>query len=487
VQDSDPTTQRSEPTPAPAGTPKPALMSIDDALGLDAAAVNRLAAAHMNPGQIATLKLLGFDRIVIDQAEGMYYTDRSGRKILDFFGAFGALAFGHNHPRILAARHRFAAEHRHELAIAFLSQYAATLSYDLARIAPGDLDYVFLCLSGSEAVEAALKLAERAAGPERSTVCYVEQSFHGKTRGALSVTDSEFYRAGFRLLDHVHRVPFGDAAALEQAFRADPSIGVFITETIQGGAGIVVPPDGYLREVRRLCDRSGVLWVADEVQCGYGRTGKFFAFEHEDVVPDVVTLAKSLGGGKTAIGAYIARAPVFLKAYGSAKTALIHGPATFGGMGEACITAIEALHVLYDEGLIDNAAEQGAHLIARLAALQAKYPDLVTDVRGRGLMVGVEFADLHRVLPRGTRALAGRFDERLKGGLAGLVGALLLEEHGVLVAFTEYNRNVIRLEPPLVVTRDQVDTMVDALDDVLGRGFTRIAMDYVRRVKLART
>ena len=207
MQDSDPTTQRAEPTPTPVGTPKPALMSIDDALGLDAAAVNRLAAAHMNPGQIATLKLLGFDRVVIDQAEGMYYTDRSGRKILDFFGAFGALAFGHNHPRILAA-----------------------------RLAPGDLDYVFLCLSGSEAVEAALKLAERAAGPERSTVCYVEQSFHGKTRGALSVTDSEFYRAGFRLLDHVHRVPFGDAAALEQAFRTDPSIGVFIAETIQGGA-----------------------------------------------------------------------------------------------------------------------------------------------------------------------------------------------------------------------------------------------------------
>jgi acetylornithine/succinyldiaminopimelate/putrescine aminotransferase len=487
VQDSDTPTQRSAPpVPGSAPTPKPALLGIDDALALDAAGVNRLAAAHMNPGQIATLKLLGFDRVVIDRAEGMYYTDKSGRKILDFFGAFGALAFGHNHPRILAARQRFAAEHRHELAIAFLSQYAATLSYDLAQIAPGDLDYVFLCLSGSEAVEAGLKLAERAAGPERSTVAYVEQSFHGKTRGALSVTDSEFYRADFRLLEHVRRVPFGDAAALEQAFRTDPSIGVFIAETIQGGAGIVVPPDGYLREVRRLCDRYGVLWVADEVQCGYGRTGKFFAFEHEDVVPDVVTLAKSLGGGKTAIGAYIARGPVFLKAYGSAKTALIHGPATFGGMGEACITAIEALHVLYDEGLVDNAAAQGAHLIDRLRGLQARYPDLVTDVRGRGLMVGVEFADLSRVLPRGTRGLAGRFDERLKGGLAGLVGALLLEEHGVLVAFTEYNRNVIRLEPPLVVTREQVDTMVDALDDVLGRGFPRIAMDYVRRVKLAR-
>lgn len=465
---------------------KPALMSIDDAHGLDAAQVRELAAAHMNPGQITTLKLLGFDRVVVERAEGMYYTDRSGRRILDFFGAFGALAFGHNHPRILAARATFAAEHRHELAIAFLSQYAATLSCNLARIAPGDLDMVFLCVSGSEAVEAAMKVAERAAGPKRSTICYAQNSFHGKTRGALSVTDSDFYRADFRLLDNVSRVPFGDADALEQAFRADPGIGVFIAETIQGGAGVVLPPPGYLRDVRRLCDQYGVLWIADEVQCGYGRTGRFFAFEHEDVVPDVVTLAKSLGGGKTALGAFIARTPVYMKAYGSPKSALIHGPATFSGMGEACVTGIEALHVLYDEKLIDNAAEQGSYLLDRLRALQAKYPTLIADVRGQGLMVGLELADLSRVLPRGTRAVAAKFDDRLKGGLAGVVGALLLEEHGILVAFTEYNRNVIRLEPPLIVTRAEIDTLVDALDSILDRGFTRIALDYVRKVKAKR-
>lgn len=466
-----------------AGMQKPALMTVQDAYGLDAARVNELAVAHMNPGQIPTLKLLGFERVVVDRAEGMYYTDRSGRRILDFFGAFGALAFGHNHPRILAARADFAGDLRHELAIAFLSQYAATLSYDLAQVAPGDLDMVFLCVSGSEAVEAALKVAERAAGPKRPTILYAENSFHGKTRGALSITDSDFYQADFRLLDNVRRVAFGDADALEEAFRGDPTIGVFIAETIQGGAGIVVPPDGYLRDVRRLCDQYGVLWIADEVQCGYGRTGRFFAFEHEDVVPDVVTLAKSLGGGKTAIGAFIARTPVYMAAYGTPKTALIHGPATFSGMGEACVTAIEALNTLYDEHLIENAAEQGAYLIERLQALQARYPRLISDVRGRGCMVGLELSDLSAVLPRGTRALTSRFDEKLKGGLAGLVGALLLEEHGVLVAFTEYNRNVIRLEPPLIVTRDQVDTMVDALDDVLSRGFTKIAFDYLRKVR----
>lgn len=465
---------------------KPALMTVEDAHHLDAAGVTRLAAAHMNPGQLPTLRLLGFDRVVVERAEGMYYVDRSGRRILDFFGAFGALAFGHNHPRILAARRQFAAEHRHELAIAFLSQYAAVLSHNLAQIAPGDLDMVFLCVSGSEAVEAALKVAERAAGPRRSTILYAANSFHGKTRGALSVTDSDFYRAEFRLLPNTRRVAFGDATALERALRADPTIGVFIAETIQGGAGVVVPPPGYLRDVRRICDEHGVLWVADEVQCGYGRTGRFFAFEHEDVVPDVVTLAKSLGGGKTAIGAFIARTPVYLKAYGSPKAALIHGPATFSGMGEACVTAIEALHTLYDEHLIENAAEQGAYLLDRLRELQGRHPRLITDVRGRGCMVGLEFADLSAAMPAGVRTLASVLDGRLKGGLAGLVGALLLCDHDILVAFTEYNRNVVRLEPPLIVSRAQIDTLVDALDEVLSRGFTRIALDYVRRVRRRR-
>src|SRR5690606_32770654 len=318
--------------------------------------------------------------------------DRNGRRILDFFGGFGSLAFGHNHPRILEARIRFQEEKRQEIAMAFMSQYAAALSYNLAAIAPGDLDMAFLCVSGSEANEAALKLAERAAG-DRRTVVYTERSFHGKTRAALSVTDSEFYQGSFELLPNRVRVPFGDAAALEAAFRRDRSIGTFILETVQGGAGIVPWPEGYLKAVRELCDRYGVLWLADEVQCGYGRTGRFFAFEHEAVVPDIVTLAKSLGGGKTAIGAYIARTPIFMKAYGSPKTAMIHGPATFSGMGEACCTAIEALNVLYDEGLIDNAAEQGTYLLDRLNQLQRKHPKIIKEVRGKGLMVGLELAD----------------------------------------------------------------------------------------------
>lgn len=460
-------------------TAKPALISVEDAKRLDVQRTQDLMQKHMNPGQLHFLKLLGFNQVLIDRAEGMYYIDRTGRRILDFFGGFGSLAFGHNHPRILDARIRYQEEKRQEIAMAFMSQYAAALSYNLAAIAPGDLDMAFLCVSGSEANEAALKLAERAAG-DRRTVAYTEKSFHGKTRAALSVTDSEFYQGSFELLPNRVRVPFGDAAALEAAFRRDRSIGTFILETVQGGAGIVPWPEGYLKAVRHICDSYGVLWLADEVQCGYGRTGRFFAFQYEDVVPDIVTLAKSLGGGKTAIGAYIARTPIFMKAYGSPKTAMMHGPATFSGMGEACCTAIEALNVLYDEGLIDNAAEQGAYLLDRLHELQRKYPKIIKEVRGKGLMVGLELADISQTLPLGVKHLVSVLDERLKGSLCGFVGALLFRDYDVLVAFTEYNRNVIRLEPPLIVGRAEIDRFIEAFDDLLSRGVGRIVGDYVR-------
>ncbi|MFQ6024050.1 MAG: aspartate aminotransferase family protein [Acidiferrobacterales bacterium] len=464
----------------PDNNPKPDLLGVEDAKNLSISDTADLFCKHLNPGQYHFLKLLGFHDVVVDTAEDMYYSDKNGRKILDFFGGFGSLAFGHNHARIIAARKRFQDELRHEIALAFMSQYAAALAKNLASIAPGDLDMVFLGSTGSEAVEAALKLAEKVQGPDRAVIAYAENSFHGKTRGALSVTDSEFYQSTFRLLDNRVRIPFGDAGALEEALKKDSSIGLLILETVQGGAGIVSAPPEYWQEVRRLCDRYDVLWIADEVQCGVGRSGRFFAFQHADVIPDIVTLAKSLGGGKTAIGAMIARRPIYMKAYGTPKTALIHGPATFGGIGETCCTAIEALNVLYDEGLIDNAAVQGAYLLGRLEELRTKYPKMIKEVRGQGLMIGVEFYDLSQTLAVGLRQIVSVLDEKLKGSLCGFVGSLLLKEYNILVAFTEYNRNVIRLEPPLIVNRDQIDTFVDALDSLLSRGITRIVRDYAK-------
>lgn len=461
------------------GVAKPNLITVEQAKAMSIGDITTAFKEHLNPGQLHFMKLLGFHKVKIESAEGMFYTDQNGRKILDFFGGFGSLAFGHNHPRILDARQKFQDEKRHEIAIAFMSQYAAALAKNIAACSPGDLDMVFLGSSGSEAMEAAVKLAERAAGPKRPKVVYAENSFHGKTKGVLAITDGQLYRADFKVADNTVRVPFADIDAVENAFKSDPEIGVIVLETIQGGGGIIQAPAEYWQKLRALCDKYGVLWVADEVQCGYGRSGRFYAFEHYGVVPDVTALAKSLGAGKAAVGAMIARREVYMKAYGTPKTAMIHAMATFGGMGEACVTAIEGINVLYDEHLIDRAADSGDYLLERLQALKDKYPKIIKDVRGKGLMVGLEFQDFSQTLPMVLRPVVSMLDDKLKGSLSGFIGALLLRDYDVLVAFTEYNRNVIRLEPPLICERAHVDQFIAALDDLLGRGIVRIVKDFV--------
>lgn len=472
-------------TPMPEGAAhaqldKPDLMSVADAKAMSVPAMTELFKAHLNPGQLHFMKLLGFHKIKIESAEGMYYTDQNGRKILDFFGGFGSLALGHNHPRILETRKVFQDEKRHEIAMAFMSQYAAALAHNIAACSPEDLDMVFLGSSGSEAMEAALKVAERAAGPERPLVVYAENSFHGKTKGVLSITDGPLYRGEFKLLDNGVKVPFGDIEAVEAAFKAHPEIGVICLETVQGGGGIIGADSSYWHKLRDLCDEHDVIWVADEVQCGLGRTGRFYAFEHHGVVPDVTALAKSLGGGKCAMAAMIARRDIYMKAYGTPKTAMIHAQATFGGIGEASVTALETINVLYEEGLIDNAADTGAYLISELERLQAKYPQIIKDVRGQGFMVGLEFHDFSQTLPAVLRPAVAMLDDKLKGSLSGFIGALLLRDHDILVAFTEYNRNVIRLEPPLICERSHVDQFIAGFDALLGRGIVAIVRDFVK-------
>lgn len=465
---------------SPADIAKPALLSVDDAKAMSLEQMTDLFKDHLNPGQLHFMKLLGFHKIKIESAQGVWYTDQNGRKILDFFGAFGSLSFGHNHPRIIEARRKFGAENRHELGMAFLSQYAAALAHNLAEIAPGDLDMVFLGSSGSEAMEAALKVAERAQGPARSKVLFAANSFHGKTKGALSITDSPLYQSEFTLLDSVRKVPFGDLEAIRNALDADPSIGIICLETIQGGGGIIEAPAPFWKGLRVLCDERGILWIADEVQCGTGRTGRFFAFEHYDVVPDVTALAKSLGGGKTAMAAMIARREIYMKAYGKPGTALIHGPATFGGIGESCVTAIEALNILYDDDLMENAATVGTHMKTELIRLMEKYPKLIKDVRGRGFMLGLEFQDFSRTLPIAVRPAVSLLDEKLKGSLSGFIGSALLRDHDILVAFTEYNRNVVRLQPPLITQKEHVDMFITALDTILSGGVVKIVSDFLK-------
>ncbi len=388
---------------------------------------------YINPSVVRLLELMGMDAVEV-RGEGVYLYDSTGKGYIDCLGGYGAFAFGHRHPRIVEA----VKKQLDELPLSgkvFLNRSLASAAHHLAMITPTGLQYSFWCNSGTEAVEGALKTARFATG--RTRFIAMSGGFHGKTFGALSVSGRELYRAPFvPMLEEVTHIPFGDVDALKLVI--DETVAGVIVEPIQGEGGVVVPPCGYLREVRALCDRYGVLMIADEVQTGMGRTGRTFAVEWEEIVPDILVLAKALGGGVMPCGAFIATEDVWRPYF---DYPFIH-TSTFGGNPLACTAADMAMTVLIEEGLAENAANMGKYLLERLENLMAEYPELICGVRGRGLLLGLE-------LPSES--------------LAGFLMAELVKR-GVLAAYTLNNPTIIRLEPPLIIGQDVIDAVIERLE-----------------------
>uniref|UniRef100_E6Q5H2 Putrescine:2-oxoglutaric acid aminotransferase,PLP-dependent n=1 Tax=mine drainage metagenome TaxID=410659 RepID=E6Q5H2_9ZZZZ len=386
---------------------------------------------YVNPPLARVMKLSGSPIEV--RAEGSTIWDQNGKAYLDFAGGYGVFTLGHRHPRVLAA----VREQLDRIALSGKTMFNVLLgraSKRLAQLAPGDLEISFWCNSGTEAVEGAIKLARVATG--RKKIVATHDAYHGKTIGALSASGREAFQTPFRpLLADVAHVPFGDAAVLDAAL-ADAA--AFIVEPVQGEGGVNVPPAGYLRAVRAACDRTGALFIADEVQTGFGRCGYRFGCDRDGVVPDLMTLAKGLSGGVVPVGAYIARSPIWMRAYG--KAPLIH-TSTFGGSELACAAALAAMEVLESEDLAENARARGEQLLAGCAAIAGEFPQVVAQVRGLGLLVGVEL--------------------RSEGYGGWIIPEML--KHGVTAAWTLNQQRVIRLEPPLVVTPEEIERALAAL------------------------
>ncbi len=443
------------------------LLKIEEALNLSREQVREFHKNYLNAGLSGMLKLLDLDKVFV-RAAGVSVWDTEGREYLDFLGGFGALNLGHNHPAVLAALEKVRT--LPNLIQSSLGALAGALAHNLAQITPGNLQRSFLCNSGCEAVEGALKLARAATG--RKEFVYCHNSFHGKSFGALSVTGREKYQKPFEpLLPGCTAVPFGDAQALAYELKKRKAA-AFIVEPIQGEGGINLPPAGYLAQAANLCRQYGTLLIVDEVQTGFGRTGTMFACEQEGVVPDILCLAKSLGGGIMPIGAFLTTDEIWKKAYGGMEKALLH-TSTFGGNTWAAAAALAAIQVIIEENLAAAAKEKGDYFLRGLQGLKERFP-LVKDVRGRGLLIGLEFNQ-----PGGLAArLSGGLTDRLAGEYTGsLVAGELLNKHGIITAYTLNNPNVIRLEPPLTVTHEQIDKVLDALENILTRhkGFFSMA------------
>jgi ornithine--oxo-acid transaminase len=417
-----------------------------------------LYARTINSLRVRVFRTIGFDREWV-RAEGQYLYDADGNRYLDLLGGFGMFNVGRNNRRVRAAL-----EEALELDLASSVQIGASLlpgllAERLLALTPPRLEKVLFMSSGTEAVESALKLGRAATG--RPRVLSAENSFHGLTLGSLSATGDEHFRDRFGpLLPGFDRVPFGDLDALEREL-ARGDVAVFLLEPIQG-KGVNLPPAGYLEAAQGLCRRHGTLFAVDEVQTGFGRTGRMFAFEHWNLEPDLVTVAKSLSGGYVPVGALLMSQRVFDSVFDSLERAFSHG-STFAPNELAMVAGLAALEEVKQEGLNERSARLGELLLERTQSLVGEHA-AVKESRGLGLMWALEFAEPE------SGSLAWRVIERVQTGLfAQLVVVPLFTRHRIVSQVAGHDMAVLKILPPLVVTEQDLDDFVTALDDVIGK------------------
>ncbi|PKM50981.1 MAG: putrescine aminotransferase [Firmicutes bacterium HGW-Firmicutes-7] len=405
---------------------------------------------HVNPGFLEYRKSVTeggqFAAIEWKDAGDNEFEDVMGRKFIDCLGGYGIYNVGHSNKKVIEtvkAQMDKQPLHSQEL----LDPLRGMLAKILAEVTPGDLKYTFFVNSGTEAVEAGIKLARGYQSQfGKHTIIATTKAFHGKSLGSLSCTGKAVFRKPFMpLVSGVKHVAFGDIDMMEKTMEAceltGEPVAAVIIEPIQGEGGVIIPPHGYLQQLRELCDRYDALLIFDEVQTGMGRTGQLFACMHEGVVPDILCLAKGFGGGVMPAGATIASEKVFSCLF---ENPFLH-TTTFGGNPIACAAAIATFSELLTKNLPQRALERGSYLLEKLQRVTEKYPELVTTVRGRGLLIAVEFVD----------------DE------IGYRCATKLFNLGVLVAGTLINAKTIRIEPPLTISEELCDVVVDRFEQSL--------------------
>ena len=416
-----------------------------------------LHSRHLNEQMVRVLKAIGYD-IGFCRGRGQYLYDRVGTRYLDLLSGYGVFAIGRNHPALCEALKSVLDGELPNLVQMDVSALAGVLAERLLALVPY-LDKAFFANSGSEAVEAAIKFARAATG--RPGIIYCANAFHGLTCGALSLNGDAIFRDDFGpLLPDCVCIPFNDLVALEKALNSR-KISAFIVEPIQG-KGVNMPADDYLKSAADLCRRYGTLFVADEVQTGLGRTGRFLAIEHWNVEPDMVLLAKTLSGGHVPVGAVLARKVIFDKVFDRMERAIAHG-STFGTIDLAMAAGITTLDVLTSERLIENAARVGEHLLRGLAELIPRF-EFLHHVRGKGLMIGIEFGS-----PKSLRLKASwhALEASRKGLFCQLITIPLLKEHKILSQVASHTGHTIKLLPALVISDADCECVLNAFESVI--------------------
>ncbi|MEZ4703748.1 MAG: aspartate aminotransferase family protein [Bdellovibrionota bacterium] len=418
-----------------------------------------LHSQYINPAFAKVLKIIGFDRFYAS-GKGQYLVDQQGNQYLDFLAGYGVFNLGRNHPYVNDALTQLLEMDFPNLVKMHASELAGVLAKMLVEKTPGRHEKrVYFGSSGSEAVETALKFCRAATG--RHKTLYLKGSYHGLTYGSLSVTADHHFRDGFGpLLPESKAIERNDMKALEQEL-STKQYSCFIVEPIQG-KGVYVLDDSYLMYAKELCERYGTYFVADEIQTGMGRSGKFLAIDYSEVIPDLVLLSKSLSGGQVPVSAVIGKAEIFDRVFSSLDRCVVHSN-TFSQNAMAMVAGIASLQVLENDALIENSFQMGQLLKNELIARIDRF-ELMSTVRGRGLLLAIEFGRPKSLKLKLGWDLLHKADQGL---FSQAIVMPLMDEHYILTQVAGHEMDVIKLSPPLCLNQKDVERFLASFDQVM--------------------
>jgi ornithine--oxo-acid transaminase len=414
---------------------------------------------HINRTLVAAQRVIGFDKVYA-RAEGAYLYDMDNAAYLDFLSGYSVFNIGRNHPQVKQAIRDVLELDLPNMVQMDCSLLSGLLAEAITKRTPPHLDAVFFCNSGTEAMEGALKFAR--AATQRKRVISLESAFHGLSLGSLSLMGCESFTEGFGPLmpGFETRIALDDIAALKREI-SKRDVAAFVIEPVQG-KGCKSPRTDFFIRAQELCRQHGTLFISDEIQTGLGRTGKMFGFQHWNLEPDIITLAKTLSGGYVPCGAIIARRDIYQKTFSRMDRCVVHST-TFGRNNLAMACGLASLEVIDSENLVANSAKMGRLLMERIDSLRAKH-SFLKEVRGKGLMIAIEFHEPTEFKMRMAWKLLHKVDKVL---FPQMVVTQLLAQHRILTQVAGHAMDVLKILPPLIIREREVDLFVNALDAVL--------------------
>ncbi len=464
------------------------LYSTKTANGLNAKEINKLYKEYSNIKLPDIYYKFSFGKKIFSKAKGSYLFDKDNKKFFDFTGGLGVANFGHNHPKILKTRIEFQKRNFTDIHKSYLNRFLAAASFNLSKILGGNLKYVFFCNSGAEAVDGALKISYKFFNGKRKLVLCSDRSFHGKTIGAGSLSSGDNFvsdnsRFSFQKIPGVIRYKFNNLKNIENIIKKNKkNIYAIFIEPFSCST-LTETSKEFLKEVKKICIKNNILLVFDEIYSGFGKCGYDFYFKKYGVEPDIITLSKSLGGGKSSISSYVTNKKVFKQSYGSLTGALLHST-TYNSLAEECATVIETTNLLNNKKLLNNLKNLDYCIKNKLVSLKKKYPEIISEVRGSGCHYGLIFNNKFNFIKKLVKLIPVSFfqDDLF---LDKLIVTSIMEEYfskkRVITGFTSNRDVILNFSPPINCNKILIEKNIDAFEDIIKQGIEKLVFKFVRK------